>query len=78
MMSTQFNLIPGRASDSGPDSDLTPITRQSLYSLLVDDAMEEVRSLERLYRDDRVVEQKLRVEAIERAMEALRKLQEVV
>jgi hypothetical protein len=73
------NSIPGRASDAGPDTNTTmAINRQSLYSLLVDEALEEVRGLDRCYLDDRKVEQQHRIEAITRAQIALDKLKEVV
>lgn len=71
--------IPGRESDVGPDAANTPImSRQSLYSLLVDEALEEVRELDRLYVDDRRVEQRRRLETIDRAINALLKMREVV
>jgi hypothetical protein len=72
-------MIPGRASDAGPDDNGgSVINRQSLYSLLVDEALEEVRDLDRLYLDDRRLEQRRRLEAIDRAIDALLKTREVV
>lgn len=70
-----FN-VPNRTSDAGPEAS-APINRQALYSLLMDEAHEALRDLERIYRDNRATERKLRVEKIAEISEALVKLQEV-
>jgi hypothetical protein len=73
-----INIIPNRASDAGPDTRALVINRQSLYSLLTEEVTEHARELERCYVDTRKDEQRKRLEVIQRAIDSLEKLREVV
>lgn len=77
-MFASLQSIPSRSSDAGPNNDAPIICRESLYSLLVDEALEEVRELDRLFRDDRKREQRERLEHVAKALDALLKIREVV
>lgn len=78
-MFASLQSIPSRSSDAGPNNNDAPIIcRESLYSLLVDEALEEVRELDRLFRDDRKREQRERLEHVAKALDALLKIREVV
>lgn len=75
---------PNRASDAGPEA-TPPMNRQSLYSLLIDDAVEavneasnEVHRLEKTYRDERTAERAARLEVLAAATAKLAKTLEVL
>lgn len=79
-----FTSIPNRASDAGPEA-TGPINRQSLYSLLMDDAIDavneasnEVHRLEKTYRDERTAERAARLEVLSAATAKLAKTVEVL
>ncbi len=84
IMASNFQLLPGRASDAGP-STAPPINRQSLYSLLMDEAIEavneagdEVHKLEKTYRDERTAERAARLDVLAAALAKLIKTVEVL
>jgi hypothetical protein len=91
MFATIQTQTPNRASDAGPDV-TTPINRQSIYSLLMDDAIEavneandEVHRLEKTYRNERTEERAARLVVLSKAtakiattLEVLAKIREVV
>lgn len=63
-----METIPNRTNDAGPDRAESPATWRDHLA----DARETVADAIRLYRDDSQVERKLRMEAIEGAIESLR------
>lgn len=72
-----LETLPGRASDAGPASLKTAISRQKLYSFLCDMVVENSRDLDHLYRDNRSAEQEDRIAKIDETIATLLKLKEV-
>lgn len=60
-----FSPVPNRASDAGPESKPTPHN----WHYHVDDLLDEVRGLDRLYLDDPLMERRMALATLSRIKE---------